>query len=106
MSFTCPACSSALSWKEVPLTRPFDCPTCGRELHVRRLYARLITSAGLLTAGALAFVIGARGVTWLFVFALAFFPINMTLMWVVLVHYPPPVHLVDNVMSDKRSFRD
>jgi hypothetical protein len=71
----CPACGAVIPNTLVRPSGPITCPSCSQQLQIKSWYGNLITSVPVGMALLLSYVLGMRGLRFVFASVVLYFPL-------------------------------
>jgi hypothetical protein len=96
----CPSCGRRIPYHLVDLRRPFQCQFCDSSVRVPASYLWFRTVLDLTALAGIEYLAGIRGVAFLIVLVVAFFPVSVILA--IVIQRVMPARLI-NVERDIRS---
>ena len=102
----CPSCNSLVRWKQIDFFGPFACPSCGWSICVSRTYLTMQFVIASIAIGGAAYLVGARGLTWLALFVVGHFPLDIFVGIMMQCYVPPKLHFSQDYMASLRGTDD
>jgi hypothetical protein len=85
----CPACNARLSWRNSQGGGRFLCAACKNTGRIRRSYSLVVTAVGAVTAGLLAYALGARGDVLISSIFIGFYPTSLLIALISVQVFAP-----------------
>jgi predicted RNA-binding Zn-ribbon protein involved in translation (DUF1610 family) len=98
---TCTSCSRPLPLAVIDFRTPFECPSCGARVRVRRQYNQGLGVVSILATLGFAYVFGVQGVMLILAVILGFFPVAMLVSLIARRLIPPTLVICEENETDK-----